>query len=76
MLWHPKMRRMSRRRLGRRRTRHDRPVVTEPNTVGKNGNGTNRLAEKLNDSAWLPKLTPNSVTKTKKGIGNVGNVRT
>jgi hypothetical protein len=62
---------MSRRRLGKRRTEHDRLVVTTPNTTRKSGSGIRRPAKKLNDNAWPLRLRPNNATKMNRGINNV-----
>lgn len=76
MFYHPSMRLMIRRRLGKERTRRDRPVKIEPNTARRSGSGTKLLTVKLDDNAWSPRRRPNSAIKIKKGTGNVGSVIT
>ena len=60
-LRHPTKRQMSRRRLGKGRTKLDRLGTTAHNTIGRSGSGINRLVEMLNDDVWLQKQHMNSI---------------
>ena len=57
---------MSRRQLGNRRTKLDRPGATTPNTIGKSGSDINWPVRMLNNDAWLQRQHMNSIYEMKK----------